>query len=130
MRRTYSHRGVTIDTAQFERLVAEAMDRLPRRYQRLIRNVVVLIEDEPDQELLDALQIHTDAELLGVYTGIPIGLESFFDMGGRLPPRIIIFRGPILRRSSSYDEAREEILKTVMHEIGHHFGLKDSDMPC
>lgn len=129
MKRFSRHHLLSLDAEQFERLVAEAMDRLPRRYRRLIRNVVVLTEDEPARELLDELEIHPDAELLGVYTGIPLGRESFFDIGGHLPPRIIIFRGPILRRSSTYDEAREEVLKTVMHEIGHHFGLSDSDMP-
>ncbi|RJR20523.1 MAG: metallopeptidase family protein [Desulfobacteraceae bacterium] len=121
--------GLSMDVAQFETLVAEAMDRLPRRYRRLIRNVVVLTEQEPSREIKDELGIPYNHDLLGVYTGVPMGQESFFDMGGRLPPRIIIFRGPILRRCSSYEEARDEILKTVIHEIGHHFGLNDSQMP-
>lgn len=121
--------GLRMEPDQFERLVAEAVDSLPRRYLRLIKDVVVLTEEEPDEEILDELGIPPGVELFGVYTGMPLLRESFFDPGGRLPPRIIIFRGPILRHCSSVDEAREEIRKTVMHEIGHHFGLDDGRMP-
>ncbi len=118
-----------ITNERFERLVSEALDMLPRRYLKLIRNVVVLIEEEPAPQLLEELGMEAGSELFGLYSGIPLGHESFFDTGGRVPPQILIFRGPILRHCASENEVRKEIMRTVMHEVGHHFGLTDSMMP-
>jgi predicted Zn-dependent protease with MMP-like domain len=68
-------------------------------------------------------------DLLGLYQGTSLDKESFFQAGGELPARIAIYRGPILRLCLSKKEVVQEVRDTVVHEIGHHFGLDDDDMP-
>src|SRR5689334_6325413 len=100
---------------EFEALVADALDAIPPDFARLMSNVVVLVEDEPDPE---------DPDLLGLYHGVAL-TERTSDYGGVLPDRITIYRGPTLRVCQSRDEVRDEVLTTVVHEVGHHFGMSD-----
>ena len=118
-----------LDPEEFERLVQDALATLPRRYRRRLQNVAVIVEDEPPSDVLEELGLQTEDDLLGLYSGTPIGQESFFDVGAQLPARISIYRGPILRLCHTRAEAVEQIRETIMHEIGHHLGLADEDMP-
>jgi predicted Zn-dependent protease with MMP-like domain len=70
-----------------------------------------------------------DEDLLGLYQGLSIDHESFFQTGGQLPAKISIYRGPILRICRTKTEVVQEVRDTVVHEIGHHFGLDDDEMP-
>ena len=73
--------------------------------------------------------IEEDEDLLGLYQGLPIDKESFFQAGGQLPAKISIYRGPILRLCRTKKEVVQEVRDTVVHEIGHHFGFDDDEMP-
>jgi len=123
---------VAVNPAEFERLVEEALDSLPERFASLLDNVVVVVEEEPSASDLDVL--HDDAhdhdhgpgELLGLYRGTPMTRRSYDSF--RMPDQIAIFRGPILRVSRSRDEAHRQIRETVIHELGHYFGLSDEEM--
>ena len=113
---------------EFEHLVEEALEELPDEFARLLDNVVVVVEEEPTDEDLEALDDGADDdELLGIYRGIALTHRSF-DMLPALPDQIAIFRGPILRVASSRREAIREIRNTVVHELGHYFGLHDDEM--
>lgn len=114
---------------EFEGLVARALDTLPRKYQQLLRNIAVVVEEEPSDEVLAELELDSPDDLLGLYTGTAIGKESFFDTGMQLPARVAVYRGPILRLCGTREEVVEEVRDTVVHEIGHHFGLEDEEMP-
>lgn len=114
---------------EFEGLVARALDTLPRKYQQLLRNIAVVVEEEPSDEVLEELELDSPDDLLGLYTGTAIGKESFFDTGMQLPARVVVYRGPILRLCGTREEVVEEVRDTVVHEIGHHFGLEDEEMP-
>ena len=118
-----------ISSREFEALVRQAVDSLPERYQTLLTNVAVVVEAEPDPQVLQELGLNTKNDLLGLYFGISKDKESFFDVGGNLPARISIYRGPILRLCRTPDEVVKEVRDTVVHEIGHHFGLEDEEMP-
>jgi predicted Zn-dependent protease with MMP-like domain len=122
------HSGVVIDDADFEALVEDAIARLPPRFAQLLDNVAIIIEEEPSDEDLDGLDDdqHGD-ELLGIYRGVPTTRRAH-DMLPMLPDTIAIFRGPILRISRTRREAMHEIRETVIHELGHYFGLHDDDM--
>jgi predicted Zn-dependent protease with MMP-like domain len=122
-------RLLEISPEEFERLVQQALEGLPEQYRRLLKNVAVLVEEEPSRELLDEMGLESEDDLLGLYSGIAHDGASFFDPGGQLPNRISIYRGPILRLCRSADEVVQEVRDTVVHEIGHHFGLDDDDMP-
>jgi predicted Zn-dependent protease with MMP-like domain len=105
-----------ISHKEFEQLVADALDALPSRFADLLDNVAVVVEEEPTDEDLDLLDDDHD-ELLGIFRTQP-----------PLPDQVVIFRGPILRNTRNRREAIREIRDTVIHELGHYFGLDDDGM--
>ena len=115
----------------FDTLVREALNGLPREFRRYLENVSVEIEEEPSPETLQSMGIQQDDpdELLGLYVGRSIHGHSYFEPGGELPDRVYIYRGPILRACTTNVDVIREVQDTVVHEIGHHFGLTDEDMP-
>ena len=114
---------------QFKSLVRQAIDGLPIEYRRLLENVAIVVEDEPPQAVLDDFGLESPDDLLGLYSGVSRDNDSFFNAGGQLPARISIYRGPIMRLCRSAEEVVQEVRDTVVHEIGHHFGLDDDEMP-
>ncbi len=114
---------------EFGALVEQALAELPPPYARLARDVSVVVEDEPPREVLEDLELESADDLLGLYQGLSLAEHSFFQAGGQAPPRIAIYRGPILRLCETAEEVRQEIRDTVVHELGHHVGLGDEEMP-
>ena len=114
-----------VNPAEFERLVAEALDSLPERFADLLDNVVVVVEEEPSASDLDVME-DEHGELLGLYRGTPMTRRTHDSF--RLPDQIAIFRGPILRVTRGPHEAQRQIRETVIHELGHYFGLGDDEM--
>ena len=98
----------------FDRLVDEAIDELPDWVVDALENVVVLVEDEPPAG---------DEDLFGLYDGVAMTERE--DGGPFEPDRITIYRGPILRAHDDPDEVRDQVRITVLHEVGHHFGLDE-----
>jgi len=122
-------RPTAINPEEFAQLVKQAVARLPATYQRHLDNISVVVEEEPSREVLDEMELESEDDLLGLYTGMAEGEESFFDPAGHLPARVLIYRGPILRLCRTKEEVIQEVQDTVAHEIGHHFGLDDDEMP-
>jgi len=108
----------------FDRLVSEALDELPRRFRRLLRNIAVVVESEPSQELLEDMGLWPDRTLLGLYQGVPLTKRGF-SYGNVLPDRITIFQKPIEAMCRTPEEMKRAVQDTVKHEIGHYFGLDD-----
>ena len=129
MTRRKRARPPAISDEEFEKLVRQAVARLPRTYRRYLDNIAVVVEEEPSRDVLDEMELESEDDLLGLYTGTAEGKESFFDAAGHLPARVVIYRGPILRLCRTKDEVIQEVQDTVAHEIGHHFGLDDDEMP-
>lgn len=116
--------------AEFEEVVAEALESLPKRFSDLVRNVVVAVEEEAGDEDLDFDEDDDDGEeceLLGIYRGVPLTQRGHADP--QLPDEIAIFRGPINRIARNRQEAIEAVRETVIHELGHYFGLSDDELP-
>jgi predicted Zn-dependent protease with MMP-like domain len=108
---------VEMTRARFEELVADALDLIPRKFTAAMSNVVVLVEDiEP-----------TNHHLLGLYHGVAL-TERTSHYAGVLPDRITIYRIPILRMCRSEDEVVRQVGITVVHEVGHHFGIDDETL--
>jgi predicted Zn-dependent protease with MMP-like domain len=97
---------------RFEELVRDALDEVPEDLQKLMDNVVILVEDDSPEGLL------------GLYEGHAL-TERGWHYGGVLPDRIMIYRNPILRICDSEEDVVEEVAITVVHEIAHHFGIDD-----
>jgi predicted Zn-dependent protease with MMP-like domain len=125
--------AIRVPRDRFEELVAQAIDGLPEEFAELLENVAVTVEDEPSDDDLLEVGIEPDeydpedGELFGLYHGVPHDARDGFYSA--LPDRVVIFRGPILRYCTSRREVMREIRDTVVHELGHHFGLDEDDMP-
>jgi predicted Zn-dependent protease with MMP-like domain len=102
--------------AEFEGLVAEALDSIPSELARLMSNVVVVVEVHAPAD---------DPDLLGLYSGIPL-TERDGNYAGFLPDQVTIFMEPILGMCDTRDDVVEEVRITVVHEIAHHFGIDDA----
>ena len=114
---------------EFSALVLQALETLPAPYAKLAQEVSVVVEEEPPLEVLEDLELDSADDLLGLYQGLSLADDSFFQPGGQPPARIAIYRGPILRLCLTAEEVRQEIRDTVVHELGHHIGLDDDEMP-
>ena len=116
-----------VSAKEFEALVARALEELPEEFAALLENVVVVVEDEPDPDVLAAFGFDPEEELLGLYTGVP---QTEREVGYfALPDQVSIYHGPLCRLCRSRRELVGEIRDTVVHELGHHFGLSDEEMP-
>ena len=106
----------------FEELVSEAIDSLPEDLAAMMSNVEVVVETEPPEEFTKGLPPgHT---LLGHYHGIPLTSRGVhYDHA--LPDKISIYEGPITRLARTPERIKEQVRKTVIHEIAHHFGIDD-----
>ena len=107
---------VEMSESEFDDAVADALDAIPPELTDLMRNVVVLVEDEPPEDEPD--------DLLGLYEGVAL-TERWGDPMMELPDRIFVFRGPLLDMCESEAELVEEVRITVVHEVAHHFGIDD-----
>src|SRR6266480_3940741 len=100
---------------EFEKVVRQTIQSLPKEFLIQLDNVEVVIEDYPPH----------NEPLLGLYRGVPkTGRIGYF----ALPDKITIYKEPLLRISRDEEEAKENIKNTVLHEIGHHFGLSDEEL--
>jgi predicted Zn-dependent protease with MMP-like domain len=108
--------AIDMSPEAFDRLVAEALDEVPRELAALIDNCVILVEDYPPPG---------EPDLLGLYDGVPL-TERGETYAGALPDRILIFRQPTLALCDSLEQVVEEVHITVVHEIAHHFGIDDA----
>lgn len=113
----------------FAHVVQRAMAQLPAEYARLLDAVAVIVEEEPPAQVRKDLDLEEGEELLGLYHGLSLNEESFFLSGGQPPAQISLYRGPILRQCGTEAEMVQEIADTLVHELGHHVGLDDDEMP-
>ena len=112
---------------KFERLVAEALASIPRRFRHAMTNLAIVVEDEPSRELLEDMEIEPPDTLLGLYQGTPL-TERRWDYGNALPDRILLFQGPHEREAEDEDDLVVAIGETLIHEIGHYFGLSEEEI--
>ena len=114
--------------ARFERLVAEAVMLIPRRFRREMRNIALIVEDEPDPALLQEMEIEPPDTLYGLYQGTPL-TERGAGFGNALPDVITIYQDPIEEEcEDDEDEMRAVIGETLIHEVGHYFGLSEEEI--
>lgn len=116
-----------MDRREFERHVADALASVPRRFRNALRNIAIVVEDEPDAALLAEMEIEPPDTLLGLYQGTPL-TERRWDYGNTLPDRILIFQGPHERAAEDEDDLVVAIGETLIHEVGHYFGLSEEEI--
>jgi len=116
-----------MDDNEFNRLIIDALARVPDEIRELMTNTVVEVEDEPSRALLHEMGIGRGGTLLGLYRGVPIDRRGF-NHGNTMPDMITIYKGPILRQCATEAEIEDAVAVTVIHEVGHYFGLSDAEM--
>jgi predicted Zn-dependent protease with MMP-like domain len=112
---------------RFERLLVEAVTLIPRRFRREMKNLALVVEDEPSTDLLDEMEIEPPDSLYGLYQGTPLP-ERAWSHGNNLPDKITIFQRPIEEDCEDEDEVRAVIGETLIHEVGHYFGLSEEEI--
>src|SRR5262245_1492490 len=113
--------------AEFEALVHRALRRLPRHFRARIENVVVVVEDWADAATLDEMGIEPPDTLYGLYRGVDLTRRDS-GYGNVLPDTVTIYQGPIEEDCEDEEEMAELVRETIIHEIGHYFGLDDETM--
>lgn len=126
---------------EFDAVLDRQVEALPPALHELLAEVPLIVDDEPATELLESLGMEADdRDLCGLHEGVPITERSVED-GAALPEQMMLFRGPIMRlagfggfgdsvrpSTAAYRELEQQIHITLLHEIGHHFGLEEDDL--
>ncbi len=103
-----------VSNERFDELVADAIGSLPPELAKEIDNVAIIVEDEAEGR-----------QLFGLFEGIPLTKRGPMSYTFALPDRITIYQGAICRHCRNDDEVRQQVRKTVIHELAHHFGISD-----
>ncbi len=116
-----------ISREEFEDLVSKALNELPKRFRDRLENIAVVVEDVPSPKITRQLGLKSSLHLLGLYQGVPLKHRGF-QYGNVLPDRIVIYQRPIETGVRTREELVMQIRRTVMHEVGHFFGLVESEL--
>lgn len=110
-----------IPEREFDALISAALDEIPDPIAQHMDNVAVFAEDWPSEEQ----HIDADGQILGIYQGVDLTQRGPLSYDGAMPDQIVLFRMPLTRISRNEDDLKHQIKITVMHEVGHHFGIDD-----
>lgn len=115
---------------EFEKLVAEGFERLPEWVQKKIKNVALLVENEPSKENREAEGLGDDETLLGLYKGIPLSERGeHYGIGATMPDTITIYQRPIEEAAiEEGKDVRDVVAETIWHEFAHHFGMDEHEV--
>ena len=115
--------------ATFLTLARRAFDRLPKQFRDHLEHVEFVVEDWPSRELLESLELDPEEDtLLGFYDGVPVGERSITDAPAPVTDTIYLYQRALEEACETEAELVEEIRVTLLHEIGHHFGLEDDEI--
>ena len=115
--------------ADFEAMAAIAFAALPAEFRALTGDILIRIADFPDEEVVQAMELESDFEILGLFQGVGLAHGAAAAETGQMPNMVWLYRRPILDYWAEHEETLGAIVTQVLiHEIGHHFGLSDEDM--
>ena len=118
-----------IEDELFAEWVKEAVELLPRRFRDALQNIAIDIEDIPARGTLRRTRGPRRGLLLGLYTGVPLTDRSgYYGAYGEIPDKIILYKRNIERVASTHEEVREEVALTLLHEVGHYFGMTEAQL--
>jgi predicted Zn-dependent protease with MMP-like domain len=118
-----------IDDDVFAEWVSEAVELLPRRFRDALQNITVDVEDLPSRDTLRKTRTRRGDLLLGLYVGVPLTERSHeYGAYGDLPDRIVLYKRSIEDVADTHEEVREEVALTLLHEVGHYFGMTEDQL--
>jgi predicted Zn-dependent protease with MMP-like domain len=113
---------------EIERMADDAYRQMPEHFRALCKDLVIRVTEYPTDEVLDAMGIESELDLMGLFQGVGLPFQSE-GMSGQMPNMVFLYRVPMLLYWAEHDETLTSIVTHVLvHEIGHHFGLSDEDM--
>jgi len=110
---------------RFTQIIAEALDSLPEKFREAMENIAVTVEDWPDEDTLTHMGMNSKYDLFGLYHGTPLPERNHEGSAMILPDIITLYRRPLEHACRTESEMRREIRITLLHEIGHYFGLDE-----
>jgi predicted Zn-dependent protease with MMP-like domain len=110
-----------INSEEFDQLVSDGIDLIPKLYKDHLQNVAFIVEDDPSPEQRMRLNLYPNETLFGLYEGVPLPQRN--GATKLLPDKITLFKNPALMVSRSVEELREHIRHTIWHEVAHYYGL-------
>jgi predicted Zn-dependent protease with MMP-like domain len=116
-----------VERRAFDILVADALAGIPSQFREALANLAISVESEPAPSLLREMEIEPPDTLLGLYQGTPL-TERGWGHGNTLPDRVLIFQGPHERDADDEDDLVVAIGETLIHEIGHYFGMSEEQI--
>lgn len=120
--------GPAPDAEDIAAIAEAALASVPAALRRHVQGIAILVEEFPEEEVLDEMEIDDAFGLLGLYQGIALDRQSLHDVPSDLN-RIYLYRRPLLDAWAAGEDTLEDLIaNTLIHEIGHHFGLSDDDM--
>ncbi len=120
--------GAGFSEERFEHYVKVALAELPEEFRRRMKNIAVSVEPYPTRGDLRSVGLTDKRRLLGIYRGIPFNAVSSFYSGPVMPSEIVLFQKNLEAQADSEEELVEEIRITLLHEIGHYFGMSEDDL--
>lgn len=118
-----------MDREAFEKLVEKIFEQLPEKFQSSIENVRIIIEDYPSDSLTQQLRLSSRDQLLGLYQGVPLPYRtSWYGRSPVVPDTISLYQKNIEHRSRTEEELVRNVRETLMHEIGHYFGMTEEEI--
>jgi len=118
-----------VDDHNFQKIIEKELLDLPKEFAQKLENVSIVIADYPTQAQIETLRLKGKHDfLLGLYEGVPQTKRRGYGIGGTLPDKITIFKVPILMFSKTLDEVKHVVRDTVIHELGHHFGMSEKEI--
>lgn len=111
----------------FSRLVEDAIQDIPARFRAEMKNVAIVVEELPPPHVLAEMEIGPSETLFGLYHGTPLPERTWLH-GNALPDQISIYQRPIVEACASDDEIRDCVAETVIHELGHYFGMSEEEI--
>ena len=113
---------------ELEHMADDAYRQLPEQFRALCKDLVIRVTEYPTNEVLDAMGVESELDLMGLFQGVGLPFQSE-SMSGQMPNMVWLYRVPMLLYWAEHDETLVSIVTHVLvHEIGHHFGLSDDDM--
>ena len=114
---------------EFEKILEEAFEMLPEKFKSAIENVGIVVEEYPDYEVMQKMNLPSKHHLLGLYQGIPLPQRgTWYGMSPVIPDRISIYQKNIESQCRTEREIREKITEVLVHEIGHYFGMSEEEI--
>ncbi len=112
---------------EFAELIEEAIELIPERFRTAMRNIALVVEDHPPDELLAEMEIEPPDTLYGLYLGTPLTERPWAD-GNREPDQIVIYQGPHEEDAINEDDLVAMVAETLIHEVGHYFGMSEEEI--